>query len=164
MVFVPAEFFYYKNIPAKDPSKTIPCQQISGAKDLFKTKKFKHGCLNFFFFCRDENQNSPKLHGRNAYLSLFNIGQFYGACTRPGSSLALSVIFIVMRWYESPLSNKLKLTAKIWVGPWIRFHVLTMFTKSITIIKRNQQIHVPQTLSCISENPHVRLHDVTRYW
>jgi len=49
-------------------AKTMPNQIGSGAMDLFKTN-FTAGMF-FSFFCRDKNQNAPKLLGRNAYLSL----------------------------------------------------------------------------------------------
>jgi len=41
-------------------AKTMPLQRFGWVRDLFKT----------IFFCMDENQNIPKLQGRNAYLNL----------------------------------------------------------------------------------------------
>ena len=56
-------------------AKTMPLQRFGGARYLFKTKIFAGMFFNFFF-CRDKNQNLPKLQGRKSYLSLFFIVKF----------------------------------------------------------------------------------------
>jgi len=50
--------------------KYMPLQHLGGVRDLFKTNKVLQGCFSKFFFCKDENQNTPKLQGQKAYLSL----------------------------------------------------------------------------------------------
>ena len=59
--------------------QNIPCQQKSGAKDLFKTKKICMDVFQFFFY-RDENQNASKLQRQNAYLSLTSFMWFISIC------------------------------------------------------------------------------------
>ena len=50
-------------------TKTMPLQRFIGVRDLFQTKNIYRDVFQTFFFCRDENQNLPKLQIRKSYLS-----------------------------------------------------------------------------------------------